>query len=102
MFNYLRSQLIILLAFSAASASFGQSENVEPINLSGKWAGTSNWGSQQMTMRIDLDQEGNLLEGRVRVETLNKQKAATYLVNGFVKEANFFLDVAGFSVRNAG
>ena len=99
MFNYFRSQLIILLVFSVASASFGQTENAEPVNLSGKWTGTSNWGSQQMTMRIDLEQEGNLLEGRVGVETLNKQKAAIYLVNGFVKESVVTLKATKFEEK---
>jgi hypothetical protein len=32
------------------------------INLNGKWSGTSNWGKQQMTMRLEIKQEesGNL------------------------------------------
>ncbi len=40
-----------------------------------------------MTMRLELKQEGNILEGRVGVQTLNKKKAAVYLVSGFIKES---------------
>ena len=87
MFKYFRSQLIILLVICVASTSFGQTKIAEPINLEGKWTGTSNWGKQEMMMRLELRQDGNLLEGRVGVQTLNKKKSAIYLVSGIIKES---------------
>jgi len=80
-------QKTLLLAVLLANVSLAQEKPASQINLSGKWAGTSNWGKQQMTMRLEINQTGNLLEGRVGVQTLNKEKSAIYLVNGFIKEA---------------
>jgi hypothetical protein len=80
-------QKTLLLAVLIANMSMAQEKPTSQINLSGKWAGTSNWGKQQMTMRLEIKQTGNLLEGRVGVQTLNKKKSAIYLVNGFIKES---------------
>lgn len=84
-----------------ANTSLAQDEQASMINLSGKWAGTSNRGKQQMTMRLELKQEGNILEGRVGVQTLNKENAAVYLVSGFIKESVVTMKATKFEEKKA-
>ena len=86
MIRNIRFLLALSLSILAAKNSLAQTTPEKAIDLSGKWTGTSNWGKQQMTMKVEFIQEGNLVEGRVGIQTLNKSKAAIYLINGFIKE----------------
>ena len=99
MLRNIRHPITFLLVVFIINLSWAQDEQASSINLSGKWTGTSNWGKQQMTMRLDLKQEGNILEGRVGVQTLNKKKAAIYLVNGFIKESVITMKATKFEEK---
>jgi hypothetical protein len=84
MIHRLRLVLTHLLLLTASGYSIAQTDITHPIVLGGKWTGTSNWGKQVFTIKLDLKQEGNLLSGQIEAQTLEKTKSATYLVSGFI------------------
>ena len=99
MIQNIRFLLAFSLSILVVNTSLAQTTPDKAIDLSGKWTGTSNWGNQQMAMRLEIKQEGNLLDGRVGVQTLNKKKAAVYLVNGFIKEGIITLKATKFEEK---
>ncbi len=50
----------------------------------GSWTGTANWGMQNYTLTIAIQQQGNDLKATVYTQTLNKKNWANYELTGTV------------------
>ena len=79
-----KTLLPVILVVTALNLSHAQADVAGPIVLGGKWTGTSNWGKQVFTIKLDLKQDGNLLTGIIEAQTLEKTKSASYTVSGFI------------------
>lgn len=79
--------VILLLCIFNITDGWAQDQ----VDFSGKWSGEANWGVQNYEFTLDLEQDGQRLEGQVFTQNKKQSKSATYNVSGAIVNGEVFI-----------
>ncbi len=81
----------VLALVATLTGAWSQAPVAELMHVAGHWTGTANWGVQNYTLTMDVEQAGDQLTAVIFIQTLNKNKSATYELEGSIVKGKALL-----------